>query len=228
VTSRESNTMILNTPLKKQSLQKMAYEALRRAILERELQPGEQINIKQLAEKLSVSTMPIREALRQFEVEGMVSFKSNKRIVVNQLSLDEISDIYDIRIPLEEMAILKCCDREDKAGLARLEKLHRQMTKPGVIGTEWFNLNRNFHMLLHEMSGSARLFQILRGLWDSTGPYLRIFSEDKDAVSRANQEHTAILEALRENDKKLAKKTIRSHLRNGLKAVKPYMDESES
>jgi DNA-binding GntR family transcriptional regulator len=211
--------MILSQPIQKQSLQKMVCETLRQAILEREIEPGEQINIRKLAEKLAVSTMPVREALRELEAEGMISFQSNKRILASQLSQEDLDDIYDIRIPLEETALLKCLERNDKSGLRRLEELHRQMDKPGVIGGEWFNLNRAFHMKLHEMSGSARLFQILQALWNSTGPYLRLFSDNAKAVSQANREHAQILESIRRNDSLQAKKIMRNHLRNGLKII---------
>ena len=213
--------MILETPLKKQSLQNMVYQTIRQAILEREIEPGEHINIRKLAERLSVSTMPVREALRQLEAEGMVSFNSNKRIVASQLSRSELYDIYSIRIPLEEMALLKCFERKDESGLRHLEELQRQMSKPDVTGVEWFNLNRAFHMKLHEMSGSLRLFQILQGLWNSTGPYLRIYSEDKRTVIKGNQEHELILKALRKGDRSGAKRVLREHLRNGLKAIEP-------
>ena len=213
--------MILRTPLKRQSLQNMVYQTIRQAILEREIEPGEHINIRKLAERLSVSTMPVREALRQLEAEGMVSFNSNKRIVASQLSRSELYDIYSIRIPLEEMALLKCFERKDESGLKHLEELQRQMSKPDVTGVEWFNLNRAFHMKLHEMSGSLRLFQILQGLWNSTGPYLRIYSEDKRTVIKGNQEHELILKALRKGDRSGAKRVLREHLRNGLKAIEP-------
>jgi DNA-binding GntR family transcriptional regulator len=211
--------MILGTPIQKQSLQKMVRETLRQAILEREIKPGEQINIRKMAEKLAVSTMPVREALRELEAEGLIAFQSNKRILANRLSPEDLNEIYAIRIPLEEIALLKSLERNDKPGIKRLEELHRQMDKPGVIGGEWFNLNRAFHMKLHEMSGSVRLFQILQGLWNSTGPYLRLFSDSAKAVSQANREHAEILDCLRRNDPAQAKKILRSHLRNGLKTI---------
>lgn len=211
--------MILGTPLKRQSLQNQVFQTIRQAILEREIEPGEQINIRMLAERLSVSTMPVREALRQLEAEGMVSFDPNKRIVANQLSRSELHDIYSIRIPLEEMALLKCFERKDESGLRHLEELQRQMSKPDVTGIEWFKLNRTFHMQLHEMSGSLRLYQILQGLWNSTGPYLRIYSEDKKAVIKGNQEHESILKGLRKGDRSGARRALRKHLRNGLKAI---------
>src|SRR5271157_4840258 len=97
----------LEQPIKKQSLQKIVRETLRQAILEREIEPGGQININKVAEKLGVSSMPIREALRELEAEGMVTFGFNKRILASQLSRSELYDIYSIRIPLEEIALSK-------------------------------------------------------------------------------------------------------------------------
>lgn len=217
--------MILGTPIQKQSLQKMVRETLRQAILEREIKPGEQINIRKLAEKLAVSTMPVREALRELEAEGMISFQSNKRILANRLSGEALNDIYAIRFPLEEIALLRCLENQDKPGWKRLEELHRQMSRPGVIGAEWFNLNRAFHMKLHEMSGSVRLFQILQGLWNSTGPYLRLFSDSEKAVSHANREHARILESIRNQDPTQAKKALRSHLKNELETIEDALEE---
>jgi DNA-binding GntR family transcriptional regulator len=215
--------MLLSTPIKKQSLQKVVHGTLRQAILEREIEPGELINIRNLAEKLDVSTMPVREALRQLEAEGLVTFTSNKRIMANRLSRKELYDIYSIRIPLEEMAISKCFDSRDKNSLKQLAELHRQMAKEGVVGTKWFNLNRTFHMKLYEMSGSSRLYQILESLWNSTGPYLLLFSGSVKAVNKANKEHALILKALKEEDKTKAKKILREHLRNGLKAIESQL-----
>ena len=219
--------MILGTPIRKQSLQKMVRETLRQAILEREIQPGEQLNIRKLAEKLEVSTMPVREALRELEAEGMISFHSNKRILANQLSLDDLYEIYAIRIPLEEIALVKYLDRQDRTGLKRLEELHRMMSKPRISGTEWFKLNRAFHMKLHEQAGSPRLFQILQGLWNSTGPYLRLFSDNEKAVARANEEHAGILEAIRNHNISETKKILRTHLRNGLKTIEKILKEED-
>jgi DNA-binding GntR family transcriptional regulator len=217
--------MVLDTPIIKQSLQSMVYESLRQALLQRELEPGEQLNIGNLAKKLNVSAMPVREALRRLEAEGLISFNSNKRILVNKLSMQDLEDIYNIREPLEELALLKCFELEDTVGLQRLDSLHRQMCKPKIKAAKWFDLNRSFHMKLHEMSGSPRLFHILQGLWNSTGPYLRIFSGSDMAVTRANKEHEGILQALGSGDRNKAKRHLRSHLRNGLKAIRNILEE---
>ncbi len=220
--------MVLENPIKKQSLQSMVYESLREAVVQREIEPGEQLNIAKLAKMLDVSTMPVREALRCLEAEGLVTFDSNKRILVHRLSPQDLEDIYLIRMPLEELALLECLEREDRAGLEKLESLHQKMCRPRVSAAQWFDLNRAFHMQLHEMAGSPRLFHILQGLWNSTGPYLRIFSGNPKAVTRANREHASILEALRSRDRKKAKRHLRSHLRNGLISIRAVLEAETS
>ncbi len=215
---------MLEEPIKKQSLQKTVRETLRQAILEREIEPGGQININRIAEKLGVSSMPIREALRELEAEGMVTFSSNKRILASRLSRTELYDIYSIRFPLEEIALTKFFNLNDERSLDDLEALHRQMLKPRVTGKDWFHLNRSFHMKLYEMSGSKRLFKILQGLWNNTGPYLRIFSDNKKAVARANKEHGLLLQALRKRDCKQAQKILREHLQNGIRTIELNLD----
>ncbi len=218
---------MLEQPIKKQSLQKIVRETLRQAILEREIEPGGQINLNKLAEKLGVSPMPIREALRELEAEGMVRFSSNKRILASRLSQNELYDIYSIRRPLEEIALTKSFELNDKQGLKDLEALHRQMSKTGTIGKDWFYLNRSFQIKLYEMSGSERLFKILQGLWNNTGPYLRIFSDNKEAVARANEEHGLLLKALRKRKCKQAQEILKKHLQNGIRTIELSLDGGE-
>lgn len=215
--------MALGQPIEKKTLQRMVYENLHQAILERTIEPGATLHIKKLAEEFDVSAMPVREALRHLEAEGMVTFTSNRRIVVNQLSEEELHDIYMLRIPLEEMALLKTLNGKSQRGLEYLESLHRQMSSNGVTGAEWFSLNRAFHMKLHEMASSERLYHILQGLWNSMGPYLRIFSENPKAVKQANKEHAQIIQSIIKRDATLGKKALRRHLENGRKAIEKQL-----
>ena len=108
-----------------------------------------------------------------------------------------------------------------------LEALHRQMVKPRIIGKDWFHLNRSFHMKLYEMSVSERLFKILQGLWNNTGAYLRIFSDNKKAVARANEEHGLLLQALRKRNCRQAQEILRKHLQNGIRTIELSLDGGE-
>lgn len=218
---------ILGTPLQTRSLQETVLDTLRRAILEREIAPGQQINLGKLAEELHVSTMPIREALRELAAEGLVSFEKNKRITVKHLSREDISDLFAIRLPLELTALSRCWTRLTPGDLDMLEKLHAQMSKPGAVGREWFSLNQAFHLKLHEMCGSERLTRVLQTLWCNTGPYFRIFADDERAVARANNEHELLLSALRKGDRREARSVLRMHLQTGLGAISAALAAEE-
>jgi DNA-binding GntR family transcriptional regulator len=101
------------------------------------------------------------------------------------------------------------------------------MSRPGVVGREWFSLNQAFHLKLHEMSGSELLACILQALWRSTGPYFRIFADDERAVARANSEHEMLLSALRKGNRRDARRVLRNHLKTGLNGIRPALDTQE-
>ena len=84
--------MSLRTPLKNKTLQKTVHDAVRNAILIGELKPGELISLKEIAEKLGVSTMPVRESLRQLEAQGLVTFASQRKILVTKLTLEDLKE----------------------------------------------------------------------------------------------------------------------------------------
>lgn len=217
------NLGILAHPLRSDTLTGKALDLLRQAILQHEIPPGMPINIRELAQRLDVSPIPIREALRCLEAEGLVTFTPNKGVCVTRLSQADLNDIYSLRIPLEVLAIKKIFSRRPFPDLALLDELHEKMCSPTVNGAEWFQLNRSFHMELHSMAASPRLFNILQGLWNSTGPYLRIFAEQKDAVERANREHDILIEALRARNRVVATKVLSVHLKNGFKVLKALL-----
>ena len=222
-----NHNRILGTPLQTPSLQKTVLDTLRQAILEREIEPGQQINLAKLAVELQVSTMPIREALRELAAEGLVAFEKNKRITVKRISREDISDLYSIRLPLEMMALARCWVRLTPKDLEVLEDLHKQMSRPGVVGREWFGLNQAFHVKLHKMSGSERLTRILQTLWGNTGQYFRIFSDDEQAVARANREHELLVGALHKGDRAEARRVLKAHLKTGIDAINAALDTEE-
>lgn len=211
--------MSLNTPIKKLSIHQIAYGKLRRAILYREILPGEQIKIGELAKQFGVSSIPIREALRQLESEGLVTFSQNKRILVNRISLEDLHDIYSILIPLEEIAIDRCFLTISENDLISMEELLNQMHQEGLTRSDRIQLNWKFHQWIHHLTGSPRLEQILDNLYTGIQPYLTFSYEDNARVLEANREHADLLAALKRQDIDFSKKIMRSHLKNGQRYI---------
>ena len=209
----------LGPPLRKQSLQEMVYQRLREAIFSSTFLLGQQIKIGLIAQELNVSALPVREALRRLEAEGLVTFEKKKKIVVNQLSREDLFDIYSTMIPLEEISFEKCFSNLDNYKLKELERVYLKITQPDVLGQKWVSLNSSFHAKIHEMTGSPRLIKILSSLGDNVRPYFNLFAQDKKLVDQANREHGLILEALKNGSLEKGMNIIRVHFERGRASI---------
>ena len=83
------------------SLSSKVYHSIRNAILSGKYMPGDELKEKNIGDELGVSRTPVREALRQLELEGLISIIPNKGAFVEGVSLDDVRDIYEIRALLE-------------------------------------------------------------------------------------------------------------------------------
>jgi DNA-binding GntR family transcriptional regulator len=211
--------MTFGPPLRKQSLQKMVYDRLRQAILVRQIEPGEQIRIGHLAESLNVSTIPVREALRQLESEEIIIFGPQKQISVNTLSGEDIEEIFSILLPLEEISLERCLGRFDEEGLRRLDEIHSEMENLKENTGELSVLDSSFHVEIHAVSGSPRLSRMIQGLRNKITPYLRLSFNDAGWREQVNQDHALLLDAMRQRTWSDVKKALQNHLENDLRKM---------
>jgi DNA-binding GntR family transcriptional regulator len=218
--------MSLKTPIKKTTLQQSVLNAIRDAILTGELKPGEPISLKEIATQLDVSTMPVRESLRQLEAQGLVTFASQKEIRVTKLSVEDLQEFYWIRTPLELMAFERALPHLDDKRIAELRKLNEEMSKDGVGGIKWASLNRRFHMIIYGAENSQVLREALDWLWNNVSPYLSIYAQSS-ALHDANTAHREIIEAIAERDLAKGKEVLKRHLESGLTVVIPYFQQTE-
>jgi DNA-binding GntR family transcriptional regulator len=201
-----------SSPIRLPSITDVIYQTLRREIQEGSLQPGP-ISMRDLAAKFGVSAMPVREALRRLEADGIVSFNMHRRIMVNHLSVDDLEELFAIRIELESLA-LRCAIptlRDDDETLAQLEELIRQMdTEEGDLDA-WRAHNHEFHRLLYSQANMPRLQGIIDSLWVSIEPYLRLHMT-VEGIRIAQGQHRAILRHTRAADAIGAGVILREHL----------------
>ncbi|MEU9736187.1 GntR family transcriptional regulator [Streptomyces sp. NPDC048002] len=102
------------------SLRQRAYDSLRRRIVEAELQPGERLVERDLAAELEVSRIPLREALRLLEADGLVLLVPHKGALVAPFTPADVRDLFDVRESLESLAARLAAERADRSGLDRL------------------------------------------------------------------------------------------------------------
>ncbi|MFD4370863.1 GntR family transcriptional regulator [Streptomyces sp. NPDC058486] len=179
--------------------QQFVLEELRGAITSGELRPGAPIRQDALAARLEVSRVPLREALKALEAEGLVVHHVHRGYFVAELSLADLEEIYRIRALLETEAVLRAMELRPEGLVATLEGIQREVERASEAGdvTVMAEANRRFHFTLIDACGMPRLVRMITTLWDSTDAYRSLYYTDPDHRLQAVQEHRAVLASLR-------------------------------
>ena len=205
-------------------------ENLRDEIIRGDLVPGQPLRLEEIAARFDVSTMPVREALRDLEAEGLVTTFPHRGANVTQLSADDLQDIYDIRATLEEMATRLAVPLVTRATLTELTSLVEQMDSHLGDVVALVKLNHQFHLTLYAASGRKHLCELNRMLRYRTQHYLHAFINDLGRMPQAQVEHRAILEACKRGDAEQAGTIMHDHVAQVGHAIVEYVrqrDETE-
>lgn len=205
--------MATNSPIRLPSIPDVIYDEVRRDIAQGVYRPGP-LSIRKLAERFDVSTMPVREALRRLEGEGLVSFEGGRRIRVNALTLDDLQELLSIRIALETLALTAAIPtlQSDKRLVRELKLLIQQMDDERDDAGAWRTTNREWHELIYRAAGMPRLAGMIAQLWTSVEPYMRLYLTKSASLQVSQRQHRAILAAAVKGDVATAEKVLREHL----------------
>jgi DNA-binding GntR family transcriptional regulator len=200
-------------PISLPSVTDVIYKQLRQDISEGVYRPG-MIHLKPLAERFNVSIIPVREALRRLEAEGLVSFDGKRRILINALNEKELDELFAIRSELEPLALRAAAEHvaSDPEKLAELDDLIALMDAHESDPDAWRNANREFHLLLYAASDMPRLVSLVDSLWVANEPYLRIYVTAVASLRSAQEQHREILQSVRVRDVERAEAVLREHL----------------
>ncbi|WP_442544164.1 GntR family transcriptional regulator [Arthrobacter sp. KN11-1C] len=196
------------------SLTAQATDLLRAAITSGEMTPGEHYSAIGLAERLGVSRTPVREALQLLEKEGIVRIEKNRGVRVLQISLDEIVQIFQIRILLEPPAAARAAEIVTKHELAHFRELHGRILDAAAAddGPGTLQADKEFHLFLMGLAGNPRLTALdgeLRNLVLAQGlvtiPSIRSSQDLAD-------DRRGILDALERQDPLAASAAVREHV----------------
>jgi len=185
--------------LRNRTSQEHAVEWLRAAIVARELRPGERVVQEEVAERIGVSVVPVREALRVLEQEGQLTYRPRRGYFVTALSLADLDEIYALRALLEARAVRHALPLLDGEALERMELAARDCVDAAAAGDVAAELeaNRRFHFAIMEVPGQPHVLRLIRALWDSTEAYRALYynaAEERDAAVAA---HDRIMAAVR-------------------------------
>jgi DNA-binding GntR family transcriptional regulator len=172
------------------------YTRLRRWITSGSLSPGTKISIRSVADSFSVSTMPVREALRMLQAEGLVTFE-RRSVTVTHLAKDQVTQIFRIRLRLEQLASEWAIGQVNADDIADLEHILDQMGRDEIGVEKWRAFNQDFHRRFYDCARSPHLLDLIRNVWDKIEPYMAIYASTVDDFREAHAQHLEILELIR-------------------------------
>jgi DNA-binding GntR family transcriptional regulator len=187
-------------------------DELRTAILDGRMAAGETVRQEDVAARLGVSRMPVREAIKRLEAEGLVEVLPSRRVRVAALSRDEIEDIYDMRAVLEPLAIRLAVPKLTRAQLR--DAAHALEAADDEEDADTFGVrNAAFHLALMNPCERPRLLNGIASLLDLSDRYQRAALRDPEHNARVRAEHAALLEAARAGDADRAAQLTEAHVR---------------
>jgi len=193
-------------------------DELHRAILNGDIAPGSSVSIVELCEQFGVSHIPVREALRRLESEGVLSLRPGRSALVAELSAEDLSGIYRLRKLIEGDLVVRACKQmnddvldETERALVAYARIERE---PAALAAA----HHAFHAaMLSEVMGSADQ-RVLELLWKSSDRYLHLLMDGLDrgpeTTTARIAEHRELLDLARAGDAKALRKAWVVHLDN--------------
>ncbi|HHY92368.1 MAG TPA: GntR family transcriptional regulator [Firmicutes bacterium] len=195
------------------SKSELVYHAIKEAIIRGEYKPGARLVMADLAEKLHVSTQPVREALKRLDTEGYVNWTLNVGAVVSGISIADLKEDIPILRELEGLATREAARRltpavlEELTGMLETMRLYVESNQPAEYGL----LNKRFHRTIHACAGNKQLLKILDELWARRDRLRAVFLLSPTRAAESLKEHEAIVAALKAGAADEAGRLVEEH-----------------
>jgi DNA-binding GntR family transcriptional regulator len=196
-----------------------ALETIKQAILNGDLRPNERLVESQLAKKFGMSRTPVREALKQLEMQGYLSRLANGGLVVTDHSPGQVRNLYEVREALETAAICLACQRATREQLDRAEEHHKRFIE--VIQdrdlNRYIELDSAFHNALLEACGNEQLWSLIQTFRDQYFDRRLVKAYSSAEWRTTIKHHERLLEAVRQKNTRLAEKAVHDSFKRSLR-----------
>jgi DNA-binding GntR family transcriptional regulator len=216
-------------PIQKDKLHDQVYDRLCMLLREGEFTPGEAVRVAHISEAFGVSAMPVREALTRLLAIDVVANVSGRSVGVPALGYEELTDLRDVRLEVEALAVRWAVRNRDDNFVAELdallERLEASERSSNVSG--YVKANYEFHLRLYQQSQSSVLIGIIDTLWLRVSPHLyRLEREDHYKVS--NSHHREIVRCIRKGDVKGASDALITDITDAYDGLVQSMLDAET
>lgn len=188
-------------------------EALRDAILNGRLPDGAVLKQAAIAEHLGVSRVPVREAMRELQAEGLVESRAHHIAVVPTLSLQRIQELYEYRALIEAHMAERAVQQLDKAAIKALKAKNKEMAET-ADHAKWLHLNAEFHDIILRQGEDETGLELVHQLRTKAERYVRMWSRGKGVhrPKEVRREHAAIIAGIEAGDAPAVGAEIRNHI----------------
>src|SRR5262245_18943311 len=207
------------------------YERLRARILDGQHKADGRLRLTALAREFQISEMPVREALRMLQRDGLVRMENHRGATVVTLSWDHAAEIVSMRTHLEVLAAREAAGRHSPASIAEIERLLRRMDEDAAAGRadRFSQGNREFHAKLYAPGANAALRQEIGDLWDRVwrARAASIFAVDPARMAQAQVEHRKLLAGIKRGDPDAGGAAMERHRAHSLASWQRIIAESD-
>ena len=197
-------------------------DVLRRDIVSGSLSPGEALRQEVLAARFDASRMPVREALRTLEADGLVLLAPNKGAVVAPLDRSELQEVYEMRIAAEVLALRTAIPELTNRTLDAAEAIQNECERAPL--SEFGSHNKRFHLCLYAPCGRPRLLHHIRQLGDVADRYLRFTAGVLGHRERSDAEHRNLLSTMRARDAEASVRVLTEHISAAGERLLKFLD----
>lgn len=199
---------------------------LRKAILSRELEEGQEITLEGIASQVGVSSMPVREAFQILASDGLIQLRPNKGAVVLGINEKTIRDHYETRALLEAETAARCCDPgKDISAISNSYYMALKALEQNDA-SEYSHHNQMFHVEIWSCAGNEKMKIILSSLWNGLSMGHRVTQEQYAQISIA--EHKQILAAIEAGDEDEARQTMYAHIIRSMNNILTHYENGEA
>lgn len=197
-------------------------------IIAGQLPPGAHLRIEELSERLDMSPMPIREALRRLETLGFVDHVPHRGARVRPLSLEDLHDTYAARLSLEALAVRRAAERFTDADEAEArEYLARYAAADDLHGRDARMAHTQFHFALYTASGSQWILRLIRPLFENSERYRITSLPTRGSNDALIREHELVLEGCVAHEPEAAADALWRHLATTANALARQMGHED-
>ena len=203
--------------------QEVVFKELEHKIVTGRLMPGQRLVAEDIAKQMGVSPIPVREALGRLGARGFISNRPQRGSTVNELSRDNLIEIFEIRLFLECLASERAAVRRTEETLIQLEAFHKDyaLTRKGDDFEKLLSINKRFHHTIYQAANMPILMDMIKQLWGRVSPYYYIFfrQSEKPNPTPGIKYHDRIMEGMRRGDPEETGKWLKADLTDSTKFI---------